>query len=64
MMNLNQAMNYGKKIGVKYIIKNSYGGTLGGAVHKADAEKMRDEFQKEYDNDTCNKGTKIFIVEV
>lgn len=63
MMNLEQAINHGNEIGVKYYIKNSNGGLLGGTKDYKEAVKMKDEFQKQYDNDKWNKGMKVFIVE-
>lgn len=63
MMNLVQAINYGNKIGVKYLIKNSNGGLMGGTVTYEDAIKMKKEFEKELEDDPWNKDLKIFIEE-
>lgn len=62
-MNLKQAISYGNKIGVKYLIKNSNGGLMGGAVTYEDAIKMKEKFEKELENDPWNSDMKIFIEE-
>ena len=47
----------------KYIVKNTYGGTLGGFTNMAAAKECADKWQRFYDNDKMNKGTKVFIEE-
>ena len=61
MMNKEQALNYGKKIGVKYLIKNSNGGLLGGTTTKEAALEMQKEWQQNYKNDPWNKELKVYI---
>lgn len=47
MMNLQQAIEYGKRIGVKYYIKNQYGNLIAGTTTLADAKKKLAEKTKE-----------------
>lgn len=63
MMNKDQAIAYGKIIGVKYYVKNSCGGLLGGATTLEEAQRMLREFQEDYKNNPWNKDVKVFIVE-
>lgn len=60
MMNQSTAIAYGKRIGVKYYVKNNYGGLMGGYVHRKDAEKARDKWQAE--KNPWNPDVKYFVV--
>lgn len=64
MMNKEQAKRHGKKVGVKFYIRNSKGGLLGGTKTREQAEKMKREFQKEYDNDPFNDDITVYIEEL
>jgi len=61
MMNMEQAIAYGKRTGVKYYL---YGGkTLyGGTRTKEEAEKMKAEFEAEDKKDPWTKGTTKFEI--
>jgi hypothetical protein len=58
MMTLNQAIAYGRHIGVKYYIKTESGKIYGGAKTKEKAEAMKRELEREW------KPTKFVIEEV
>lgn len=60
-MNKEQAIAYGKRIGVQYYVKNSRGGLLGGYTTKEAAEDARKRWQKEYDHNPWNKGLSVYI---
>ena len=62
-MNKEQAISYGKRIGVKYYVKNSNGGLLGGTTTKEAAIEMQQRWQEEYRNDPWNKDIKVYIEE-
>lgn len=64
MMNREQAIAYGKRNGVKYHVKNSLGGLLGGFTTKEAAMKYQRECEREYKRNPWNKGVKVYIVEV
>ena len=63
MMNLNQAVAYGKRVGVKFYVRNSNGGLMGGTKTRKQAQAMKKEFEERYKNDTFNKGLKFYIEE-
>ena len=64
MMNQNQAISYGKKIGVRYHVRNSNGGLLGGTKTLEAAKEMQKKWQRQYTNDPWNKDVKVYIEEV
>lgn len=59
MMNKEQAIAYGKRNGVKYYVKNSLGGLLGGTKTYEQAVEMKSRWEAK-----ASSGTKVFIVEV
>ena len=63
MMNLNQAVAYGKRVGVKFYVRNSNGGLMGGTKTRKQAQAMKKEFEERYKNDTFNKDLKFYIEE-
>lgn len=64
MMNLNQAIAYGQRVGVKFYVRNSNGGLMGGTKTRKQAEAMKKEFEERYKNDAFNKNLKFYIEEV
>lgn len=64
MMNLNQAIAYGNQMGVKFYVRNSNGGLMGGTKTREQAQAMKKEFEERYKNDTFNKDLKFYIEEV
>lgn len=63
MMNKEQAIAYGKRIGVKFYVMNSNGGLLGGYTTREAAEEARQRFQREYNHNPWNKGMTVRIEE-
>ena len=57
-MNKEQAIAYGKRMGVKYYVKNSLGVLLGGTKTYEQAVEMKSRWEAEVANDI-----KVFIVE-
>lgn len=45
MMNLNQAIAYGNQMGVKFYVRNSNGGLMGGTKTREQAQAMKKEFR-------------------
>lgn len=64
MMNLNQAIAYGKRVGVKFYVRNTNGGLMGGTKTCKQAQAMKKEFEERYKNDPFGKGLKFYIEEV
>lgn len=64
MMNLNQAIAYGNQMGVKFCVRNSNGGLMGGTKTREQAQAMKKEFEERYKNDAFNKDLKFYIEEV
>lgn len=63
MMNKEQAVAYGKRNGVKYYVKNSLGGLLGGTKTYEQAVAMKSRWEKEEANNPfAPSDIKIFIV--
>lgn len=63
MMNPNQAIAYGQQIGVKFYVRNSNGGLMGGTKTRKQAEAMKKDFEVRYKNDAFNKDLKFYIEE-
>lgn len=64
MMNKEQAVAYGKRNDVKYYVKNSLGGLLGGTKTYEQAVAMKSRCEKEEANNPfAPSDLKIFIVE-
>lgn len=49
---------------VKFIVKNSNGGTLGGFANIEDAMKCKAKFEKEYASDPINAAIKVYVEEI
>lgn len=64
MMNLNQAIAYGNQMGVKFYVRNSNGGLMGGTKTREQAQAVKKEFEERYKNDAFNKDLKFYIEEV
>lgn len=64
MMSRAAAVAYGKRTGVKYHVKNTNGGLLGGTKTKEQAEAMKARWEKEYRTNPWAKGVKVYIEEV
>lgn len=56
-MNKEQAIAYGKRMGVKYYVKSSRGSLIGGTRTYEQAVEMKSEWEAKVDNDV-----KLFIV--
>jgi hypothetical protein len=65
-MNRDQALAYGKKIGCRFLVKNTNGGLYGGFVNRADAEREKLRREQELRVNPWCKGEniKVFIEEV
>lgn len=67
MMNLEQAITYGKRTGVKYYVKNSSGCIFAGCITKRDALKTMRRYEAEHIDYNRNRPTnpmKFHIEEV
>ena len=62
MMNLQQAIAYGKSIGVKYYVYNDRDCLMGGTRTKAEAEAMKKRFETEDKTNPWTKGTTRFYI--
>lgn len=62
MMNQNMAISYGKRIGVRYYVKNTHGGLYGGYVNRKDALDAKKRFEIEDKSNPFTKGTTKFII--
>ena len=63
-MNKEQAIAYGKRMGVKYYVKNSLGGLLGGTKTYEQAVEMKSRCEaKAANNPFAPSNLKVFIVE-
>lgn len=63
-MNEQQAIEYGKSIGVKYHILTEYGVLLGGYTTAEQAERKRLEWVRKFEESRYCKGVGIHIVKV
>ena len=65
MLNKSQAIAYGQRIGVKYYVKNSLGGLLGGFTTLEAAEACKARQERELNNNPFVDGpVRIYIEEV
>ena len=62
MMTLNQAIAYGKRIGVRYHIYNNHGCLVGGTKTREDAEAMKRRFEMEDRKNPWTRGTTRFEI--
>ena len=63
MMNLQQAIAYGKSSGVKYYVYNDHDCLLGGTQTKEEAEAMKKRFEIEDKRNPWTKGTTQFYIQ-
>lgn len=61
MMNRDQAMAYGRKIGCRFYVKNDRGGLYGGFTTRAAAEKARRYYEQEERQNPFEKGSNIRV---
>ena len=62
MMNRNQAIAYGRHIGVRYHIFNDKGCLVGGTKTREDAEAMKRRFEAEDRRNPWTRGTTRFEI--
>ena len=62
MMNLNQALAYGKQIGVRYYVMNDKNCVMGGTKTQAQALEMKKRFEIEDKQNPWTKGTTRFYI--
>ena len=63
MMNLNQAIAYGKRIGVRYYVLNDNDCIMGGTQTREQAEAMKKRFEIEDKRNPWTKGTTQFYIQ-
>ena len=61
-MNREQAIAYGKRIGVRYHVYNNYGCLVGGAKTLEDAQAMKKRFEMEDRRNPWTRGTTRFEI--
>lgn len=62
MMNLQQAVAYGKSVGVKWYVYNSHDRIVGGSTTREGAEAMKKRFEIEDKKNPWTKGTTRFYI--
>lgn len=62
MMNLEQAIQYGKQIGVCFYVMNDKGCIMGGTQTMEQAEEMKKHFEAEDRKNPWTKGTTKFYI--
>lgn len=62
-MNLQEAIAYGKRTGVRYYVKNSRGGLVGGTKTYEQAVDMKNRYEAKMANDPFDPGLKAYVVE-
>lgn len=62
MMNRAQAEAYGKRIGVRYYLKNTNGGLYGGYTTLEAAKEAKKRFEAEDKTNPWTKGTTKFLI--
>ena len=62
MMNREQAISYGKRIGVRYHVFNSNGCLVGGTKTREDAEAMKKRFEIDDRKNPWTRGTTRFVI--
>lgn len=63
MLNLNQAIQHGRAVGVRFYIKTSSGAIFGGTKTREQAEAMKRRFEAEDRQNPWTKGTTKFVIE-
>ena len=61
-MTKDQAIEYGKRVGVRYYIYNSYGCLVGGAKTLDQAQEMKRRFEADDRTNPWTKGTTRFEI--
>lgn len=62
MLNLEQALAHGRRVGVKFYIYNDAGALLGGTTTRAAAEKMKADFERADRKNPWTRGTTKFEI--
>lgn len=62
MLNLSQAIEHGKRVGVRFYVKNHHGYILGGTRTREQAEAMKKRFEIEDQRNPWTKGTTRFEI--
>lgn len=62
MMNKEAAIAYGKQIGVRYYVKTSTGGLIGGFTTLEAARECKSRWEKDDKTNPWTKGTTKFII--
>ena len=63
MMNLNQAIQHGRAVGVRFYVKTASGAIFGGTKTRDQAEAMKRRFEAEDRENPWTKGTTKFVIE-
>lgn len=63
MLNLEQAIEHGKRVGVRYYVKNDAGCIMGGTKTIEQAEAMKRRFEADDRQNPWTKGTTRFYIE-
>lgn len=63
MMNKQQALAYGKRIGVKYLVKSTAGGLYGGYQTLDDAKQALKRFERKDKTNPFTEGKTEFYIE-
>lgn len=62
MLNLNQAIEHGKRIGVRFYVMNDKECIMGGTQTREQAEEMKRRFEMEDSRNPWTKGTTRFYI--
>ena len=62
MMNLEQALAYGRRVGVQYYVCNDHDCVVGGTKTREQAEAMKQRFEIEDKGNPWTKGTTRFYI--
>ena len=62
MLNLEQAIAYGRQIGVKYYVYNDAGALMGGTTTLSAARKMKADFERKDRENPWTRGTTKFEI--
>lgn len=62
MLTLEQALQHGAAVGVKYYVKNSYDKIVGGTCTEEQALSMKKRFEEEDKHNPWTKGSNRFYI--
>lgn len=62
MLNLNQAIEHGKRVGVRFYVMNDKNCVMGGTQTREQAEEMKRRFEMEDRRNPWTKGTTRFYI--